>query len=397
VSTSRTASPLAGVTVITLEQAVAAPFATRQLADLGARIIKIERPDAGDFARGYDTSVKGLSAHFVWLNRSKESLTLDLKHPIAADILGRLLSRADVFVQNLAPGAADRLGLSAEALRARDPRLIVCNISGYGPDGPYAAKKAYDLLVQSEAGVVSITGTEEAPSRVGISIADIAAGMYAYSAVLTALIRRHASGCGSTVDLSLFDALVEWMGFPLYHTAYTGEELRRSGSNHLSIAPYGPFRAADGHIFLAIQNTREWVRFCSEVLGRPEMYDDERFRTNEQRVKHRDALRAVIEAVFAPLAVDEVAARLDRAQIACARMNSVREVLEHPQLTARGRWTEVGSQAGPLRAVKPPVTIDGVEPVMGDVPALGQHTGAILEELGFDRQTIARWRQEAVI
>ena len=396
-STSRTASPLAGVTVITLEQAVAAPFATRQLADLGARIIKIERPDAGDFARGYDTSVKGLSAHFVWLNRSKESLTLDLKHPIAADILGRLLSRADVFVQNLAPGAADRLGLSAEALRARDPRLIVCNISGYGPDGPYAAKKAYDLLVQSEAGVVSITGTEEAPSRVGISIADIAAGMYAYSAVLTALIRRHASGCGSTVDLSLFDALVEWMGFPLYHTAYTGEELRRSGSNHLSIAPYGPFRAADGHIFLAIQNTREWVRFCSEVLGRPEMYDDERFRTNEQRVKHRDALRAVIEAVFAPLAVDEVAARLDRAQIACARMNSVREVLEHPQLTARGRWTEVGSQAGPLRAVKPPVTIDGVEPVMGDVPALGQHTGAILEELGFDRQTIARWRQEAVI
>jgi itaconate CoA-transferase len=401
VSTPHAASPLgpplAGVTVVTLEQAVAAPFASRQLADLGARVIKIERPDGGDFARGYDRSVKGLSAHFVWLNRSKESLTLDLKHAAAADVLRRLLSRADVFMQNLAPGAADRLGLSAAALRARAPQLIVCNVSGYGPDGPYAAKKAYDLLVQSETGVVSITGTDESPSRVGISIADIAAGMYSYSAVLTALIRRHMTGTGATIDLSLFDALVEWMGFPLYHTAYTGEELRRSGPNHLSIAPYGPFRTADGHIFLAIQNAREWVRFCSDVLSRPEMHDEERFRTNEQRVKHRDALGAVIEAVFALLSVNEVAAKLERAQIACARMNSVREVLEHPQLVVRGRWTEIGSEAGPLRALKPPVTIDGVEPVMGEVPALGQHTGAILEELGFDRETIADWRKEGVI
>ncbi len=396
-SASSAAPPLAGVTVVTLEQAVAAPFATRQLADLGARVIKIERPDGGDFARGYDTSVKGLSAHFVWLNRSKESLTLDLKNAAAAEVVRRLLARADVFVQNLAPGATDRLGLSADTLRARHPRLIVCNVSGYGSTGPYAAKKAYDLLVQSETGVVSITGTEGAPSRVGISIADIAAGMYAYSAVLTALIRRHTTGAGATIDLSLFDALVEWMGFPLYHTAYTGQELRRSGPNHLSIAPYGPFRAADGHIFLSIQNPREWIRFCGDVLGRPGMHDEERFRTNEQRVKHRDALRAVIEEAFASLSVDEVAARLEQAQIACARMNSVREVLEHPQLVLRGRWTEIGSEAGTLRAVKPPVTIDGVEPVMGAVPALGQHTGAILEELGFNRETVAGWRKEGMI
>jgi len=397
VSTSSAAPPLAGVTVVTLEQAVAAPFATRQLADLGARVIKIERPDGGDFARGYDTSVKGLSAHFVWLNRSKESLTLDLKHAAASEILRRLLARADVFVQNLAPGAADRLGLSAAALRARHPRLIVCNVSGYGSTGPYAGKKAYDLLVQSETGVVSITGTEDTLCRVGISVADIAGGMYAYSAVLTALLRRQTTGSGATLDLSLFDALVEWMGFPLYHTAYTGRELRRSGPNHMSIAPYGPFRTADGHIFLAIQNAREWVRFCGDVLGRPEMPDEERFRTNEDRVRHREALQVVIEEVFAPLRHDEVAAKLERAQIAYARMNAVREVLEHPQLATRGRWTEIGSEAGPLRAVKPPVTMDEVEPVMGDVPALGQHTGAILEELGFDRDTVAGWRKEGVI
>jgi len=395
--TPTAAPPLAGITVVALEQAVAAPFATRQLADLGARVIKIERPEGGDFARGYDTSVKGLSAHFVWLNRSKESLTLDLKHAAAAGVLERLRARADVVGQNLAPGAADRLGLSAQALRARAPRLIVCNVSGYGATGPYAAKKAYDLLVQSETGVVSITGTEDAPSRVGISIADIAAGMYAYSAVLTALIRRQTTGDGATIDLSLFDALVEWMGFPLYHTAYTGEELRRSGPNHMSIAPYGPFRAADGHIFLAIQNAREWVRFCGDVLGRPGMHDEERFRTNEQRVRHRDSLRAVIEEVFAPLRLDEVAARLERAQIAYARMNSVREVLAHPQLATRDRWAEIASEAGPLRAVKPPVTIEHVEPVMGGVPSLGQHTGAILEELGFDRDTVAGWRKKGMI
>lgn len=389
--------PLQGITVVTLEQAVAAPFATRQLADLGARVIKIERRDGGDFARGYDSAVKGLSAHFVWLNRSKESVTLDLKHADARDILQRLLLRADVFVQNLAPGAADRLGLSAAALRKASPRLIVCNVSGYGTSGPYAKKKAYDLLVQSEVGVVSITGTEETPSRVGISIADIAAGMYAYSGVLTALIQRQATGLGTTVDVSLFDALAEWMGFPALYAAYTGKNPRRSGPNHISIAPYGPFAVIDGHVFLSIQNVREWERFCADVLEQPAVATEERFGTNEARVRHRDELKAIIETVFARLTLQEVEARLEAAQIANARMNSMTQFLAHPQLTERGRWMEIGSEAGPLKALPPPVAIEGVEPVMGDVPALGQDTRAVLEELGFDAATIARWQKEAVI
>ena len=391
------ARPLHGITVVALEQAVAAPFATRQLADLGARIIKVERRDGGDFARAYDTSVKGLSAHFVWLNRSKESLTVDLKHPAAGSILQRLLQRADVFVQNLAPGAADRLGFSSSTLRAAYPSMIVCNISGYGTSGPYAPKKAYDLLVQSEVGVVSITGADDMPCRVGISIADIAAGMYAYSAILTALYQRRATGVGVTLDVSLFDALAEWMGFPIYHTAYTGRELRRSGPNHVSIAPYGPFRGADGYIYLAVQNAREWTRFCAQVLGRPAVEDDERFRTNELRVQNREALRSVIEETFATLKAEEIEAKLEGAQIAHARMNSVHEVIDHPQLTARSRWTEIGSEAGPLRALPPPVAIEGVEPVMGDVPALGQHTSAILEELGFTDDIVADWKREKVI
>ncbi len=391
------ARPLHGVTVVALEQAVAAPFATRQLADLGARVIKIERRDGGDFARAYDTSVKGLSAHFVWLNRSKESLTVDLKHPAAGDILQKLLQRADVFVQNLAPGAADRLGLSASTLRAAHPRMIVCNISGYGTSGPYAPKKAYDLLVQSEVGVVSITGADDMPCRVGISIADIAAGMYAYSGILTALFQRRATGVGCTMDVSLFDALAEWMGFPMYHTAYTGRELRRSGPNHVSIAPYGPFRGADGQVYLAVQNAREWTRFCAQVLGRPAVEDDDRFRTNELRLQHREALRAVIEETFATLKAEEIEAKLEGAQIAHARMNSVREVIDHPQLTTRSRWTEIGSEAGPLRALPPPVAIEGVEPVMGAVPALGQHTSAILQELGFADDVVANWKREKVI
>ena len=391
------ARPLHGITVVALEQAVAAPFATRQLADLGARVIKIERRDGGDFARAYDTSVKGLSAHFVWLNRSKESLTVDLKQPAAGEIIQKLLQRADVFVQNLAPGAADRLGLSASILRAAHPRMIVCNISGYGTSGPYAPKKAYDLLVQSEAGVVSITGADDMPCRVGISIADIAAGMYAYSGILTALFQRRATGVGCTMDVSLFDALAEWMGFPMYHTAYTGRELRRSGPNHVSIAPYGPFRGADGHVYLAVQNAREWTRFCAHVLGRPDVEDDERFRTNERRLQHREALRAVIEETFATLKAEEIEAKLEGAQIAHARMNSVREVIDHPQLTARSRWTEIGSEAGPLRALPPPVAIEGVDPVMGAVPALGQHTSAILQELGFTDDVVAKWKREKVI
>lgn len=392
------ALPLEGVTVVGLEQAVAAPFATRQLADLGARVIKIERPDGGDFARAYDNTTKGLSSHFVWLNRSKESITLDLKRPGAADILHRLLRRADVFVQNLAPGAADRLGVGAATLRAADPRLIVCNITGYGSTGPYASRKAYDLLVQSEVGVVSITGTEDTPSRVGISIADIAAGMYAYSGVLTALLARQRTGEGATIDVSLFDALGEWMGFPAYHALYGGASLPRSGPNHLSIAPYGPFTAAGGgQVFLAVQNAPEWTRFCTEVLQRPEMAEDHRYRTVELRVRNRPELHAAIDRVCARLSVDEIIRRLEAAEIAYSRMNTVAEFIKHPQLTSRGRWTDIDSEAGPLRALQPPTVIEGVEPVMGAVPALGQHTQAILDELGFESETIAAWQKDGVI
>ena len=377
--------PLTGITVVALEQAVSAPLATRHLADLGARVIKIERPDGGDFARSYDTAVKGLSAHFIWLNRSKESLTLDLKHPQAPQVLDRLLAKADVFVQNLAPGAAERHGLSAAALRARHPRLIVCGVSGFGEGGPYSGRKAYDLLVQSEAGLLSITGPEETPSRVGISVADIAAGMYAYSGILAALLARQATGEGTTLDVSLFDALAEWMSFPAYYTAGTGAALPRSGPNHVSIAPYGPFRSADGaEIFLAVQNAREWSAFCATVLQRPELAGDERFSTNAERLRHRPALHAAIDAVFAALRRETILARLEEAQIASGRMRSVGEFLEHPQLTARNRWRETQSQAGSIRTLLPPVNIEGVEPVIGAVPSLGQHTHAILEELGFD-------------
>jgi itaconate CoA-transferase len=390
--------PLHGITVVAIEQAVAAPFATRQLADLGARVIKIERPDGGDFARGYDTTVKGLSSHFVWLNRSKESLTLDLKRPEAQRVLARLLERADVFVQNLAPGAADRLGASPAGLRAHYPRLVVCSVSGYGSSGPYSQKKAYDLLVQSEVGLISITGTQETPSKVGISIADIAAGMYAYSGVLTALLARTASGKGTTIEVSLFDALAEWMGYAAYYTAYGGSAPPRSGPDHASIAPYGPFRSREGgDVYLGIQNGREWTRFCADVLRAPDLADDQRFRTNSSRVEHRVALHEAIEAVFRDLSAPEIIERLEAARIAYARLNSVAEFVEHPQLTARDCWRDIESPVGPLRALVPPVRMEGVEPVMNAVPSLGQHSQTILEELGFDSDTIARWRKEGTI
>ncbi len=390
--------PLKGITVVAIEQAVAAPFATRQLADLGARVIKIERPDGGDFARGYDTTVKGLSSNFVWLNRSKESLTLDLKHREAAAVFARLIDRADIFVQNLAPGAADRLGTAPGVLRQRHPRLIVCSVSGYGSSGPYARKKAYDLLVQSEAGLMSITGTEDAPAKVGISVADIAAGMYAYSGILAALLARTATGLGTSLEVSLFDALAEWMAQPAYYTGYGGTPLPRSGPDHAFIAPYGPFRAGDGgRVSLGIQNAREWTRFCADVLRRPELADDERFRTNPLRVTNRRALHDAIESAFATLSASDVIERLESARIAWARMNSVTELLEHPQLAQRDCWRDIGSPAGPLRAIVPPVRMDGVEPVMGAVPALGEHTDAILEELGVARDTIAAWRKEGVV
>jgi len=389
--------PLKSITVVALEQAVAAPFATRQLADLGARVIKIERPDGGDFARGYDATVHGMSSYFVWLNRSKESITLDLKRSEARGVLARLVERADVFVQNLAPGAADRLGVGSTVLRARHPRLILCNVSGYGTSGPYADKKAYDLLVQSEVGLLALTGTTGAPAKVGISVADIAAGMYAYAGILTALIARSSTGDGTIVDISMFDALSEWMAAPAYYTAYGGSPPIPSGAHHASIAPYGPFRAADGGVFLAVQNAREWVRFCSEVLQRAALADDARFRTSAARVEHRGDLHDAIDGVFANLSVADVIARLDQADIAYARMNSVQEFVDHPQLSTRNRWRECLSPVGPLRTLAPPVDIDGVDTRMDAVPALGQHTDAILQELGIDRATIDAWRREGTV
>ena len=390
--------PLHGITVVAVEQAVAAPFASRQLADLGARVIKIERPGVGDFARAYDTTVKGLASHFVWTNRSKESLTLDLKRPEAADVLTRLVAKADVFMHNLAPGAVGRLGFGSETLRARYPRLITCEISGYGSSGPYRDKKAYDLLVQSEAGLVSITGTSETPSKVGISIADIAAGMYAFSGVLAALLQRAQTGRGSVVDVSMFDALAEWMGYPAYFTEYGGTAPARSGARHASIAPYGPYPAGDGQpVYLGLQNEREWARFCVEVLQHPELADDERFASNSARVAHQDALNDVITRAFIGVSAADVVVRLEAAGIANARMNTVREFLDHPQLAARKRWRDVASPAGPLRALVPPIALDGAEAVMGAVPALGEHTDAILGELGYDLETISGWRQRGIV
>jgi itaconate CoA-transferase len=392
------ALPLTGIIVVSIEQAVAAPFATRQLADLGARVIKIERPDGGDFARGYDRTVNGLSSYFVWLNRSKESLTLDLKRPDAETVIARLLERADVFVHNLAPGAIDRLGASSAGLRARHPRLITCDVSGYGSSGPYARKKAYDLLVQAEVGLVSITGTDETPSRVGISVADIAAGMYAYSGILAALLARTTTGQGTAIEISLFDALGEWMSAPAYYAAYGGSAPKRTGGAHATIAPYEVFVSRDNvEIYVGIQNSREWVRFCADVLRQPEVANDSRFSSNASRVQHRDVLRALVAGIFKSLAETEILNRLQSAGIAFARRNSIDEFLAHPQLTQRDRWRDIGSPVGPLRALRPPVQMSGVDPVMGDIPALGQHSQAILEELGFDSGTIATWRKEQVI
>jgi itaconate CoA-transferase len=390
--------PLEGITIISLEQAVAAPFATRQLADLGARVIKIERPGVGDFARGYDETVKGLSSHFVWLNRSKESLTLDVKQPEAKDILNRLLERADVFVQNLAPGAAERLGFGAAKLREHHPRLIVCDVTGYGSSGPYRDKKAYDLLLQCETGLVSITGTPDTPSKVGVSIADIACGMYAYTGILTALYVRERTGEGAAFEVSLFEALGEWMGFPAYFTGYGGKQPLRTGASHAAIAPYGSFATGDDEaVFLGIQNEREWARFCTTILKRPEVATDPRFDSNSKRVANGEDLRTIIEDVFQGSTADEIVEQLDAAQIANARMNTVQEFVDHPQLTARERWREVSSPVGPLRALIPPVTMQGVESFMGSIPDVGEHTDAILAELGYDEGATAALRQKDTI
>src|SRR6202163_1348901 len=388
--------PLGGVTVLAIEQAVAVPFATRQLADLGARGIKIGGPSAGDFARPYGTPVRGLASHFVWLNRSKESLTLDLKRPEAQAVLARLLDRSDVFVQNLAPGATDRLGLGTAELRARYPRLIVCNLSGYGSTGPYAAKKAYDLLVQSEVGVVSITGTPDTPSKVGLSIADIAGGMYTYSGILTALFQRQRTGQGTALEVSLFEALGEWMGYAMYYT-FGGTPPARTGASHATIAPYGPYRTRDGQVIFGLHNDREWSAFCTTVLGQPALGADARFESNHQRVQHRAAMNAEIDRVLGELTTGEAMARLDAAQIASARINTVEQFIDHPQLAGRHAWRQGDSPAGSVRALVPPVRMEDVEPKMGAIPALGEHRESILGELGFDAPTIERWKQDGVI
>jgi len=389
--------PLEGVTVIAVEQAVAAPYATRQLADLGARVVKVERTGVGDFARGYDTTVNGMASHFVWINRSKESLTLDLKRPEGRAILHRLLENADVFIQNLAPGATERLGFGATPLLERHPRLIVCDLSGYGSSGPYRDKKAYDLLIQCEVGVPSITGTEETPSKAGISVADIAGGMAAYSAILTALFQRERTAQGTHIEVSLFDALADWMGFPMYYTAYGGTAPARTGASHAAIAPYGPFAVSDGVVFLGIQNEREWVRFCADVLAQPRLVTDARFVTNAERVAHRDDLRAVIETALSSLTADDASAKLDAASIANARLRTMQEFIDHPQLAARDRWREVDSPVGPIQALLPAATIAGVEPRFDPIPAVGEHTDLILRELGYANEDIVALRRGGVV
>jgi itaconate CoA-transferase len=390
--------PLEGITVVSLEHAIASPFCTRQLADLGARVIKVERPGSGDFARDYDTRVKGLASHFVWTNRSKESLTLDLKQPGAMAVLKQLLGQADVLVQNLAPGAAARMGLSFDALTEEHPKLIVCDISGYGDDGPYRDKKAYDLLIQSEAGFLSVTGTPDEPSKAGNSIADIAAGMYAYTSILSALLLRGKTGQGSHIDVSMLESLAEWMSYPMYYAFDGAPPPPRSAAAHASIYPYGPFAAGDGgSVMLGLQNEREWKQFCEGVLQDAALASDPRFDSNARRNEHRAALQAIILEVFAQLSTGQVLQRLDAAQIANARMNDMAGLWAHPQLKARGRWQEVGSPAGNIPALLPPGRSNAFDYRMDAVPAVGQHTEAILRELGQGDEAIAALRASNAI
>ena len=394
--------PLDGITVVTLEHAIAAPFCTRQLADLGARVIKVERPGTGDFARAYDERVNGMASHFVWTNRSKESLTLDVKHPEAQKVLEKLLEEADVLVQNLAPGAAARLGLSFQALHEKHPQLIVCDISGYGDDpeepGPYRDKKAYDLLIQSESGFLSVTGSQDGPSKAGCSIADIAAGMYAYARILAALLQRGTTGKGSRIDVSMLESMVEWMSFPLYYADEGAAPPPRSGAAHATIYPYGPFVAGDGKtVMMGLQNEREWDRFCKVVLQQPELLADERFSSNSRRVANRDALREAITQIFSTLTADHVVQRLEEAQIANAHVNDMHDVWKHPQLQARDRWTRIETPIGPIPALLPPGKTDAYTPRMDPVPGLGEHSESILRELGWSAPDVGRLRQIGAI
>ena len=391
--------PLDGVTVVTLEHAIAAPFATRQLADLGARVIKIERPGVGDFARGYDSRVRGLASHFVWTNRSKESLALDIKHPEAGQILKRLIQEhADILVQNLAPGAAARLGLGYQDLVAQKPGIIVCDISGYGNDGPYRDKKAYDLLIQGEAGFLSVTGTKETPSKAGPSIADIAAGMYAFSNILAALLERQKTGKGRHIDISMLESLGEWMSYPLYYAFDGAAPPARTGASHATIYPYGLFRAGDGNtVLLGLQNEREWVAFCEFVLRRPELAREERFAGNARRNAARQELEAIINATFATLSAAEVIERLEQANIANAQANDMHALWTHPQLQARARWRNVGTPSGEVLALLPPGSWQDGDPRMDPVPALGEHTGAILAQLGYSDAQVAVLRAEGAV
>lgn len=392
--------PLSGMTVVTLEHAIAAPFCTRQLADLGARVIKVERPGVGDFARAYDHRTRGLASHFVWTNRSKESLTLDLKQAAAQDVLGELVAQADVLVQNLAPGAAARMGLSFDALHAKYPRLIVCDISGYGGDGPYRDKKAYDLLIQSEGGFLSVTGGpgDDQMAKAGCSIADIAAGMYAYSGILSALLLRGKTGQGSRIDVSMLESLVEWMGYPMYYAFDGAPPPPRAGAAHSTIYPYGPFPTGDGGtVMLGLQNEREWAAFCDKVLLTPELATDERFSANFKRSANREVLRQIIVDRFAQLDAEALIQRLEAAQIASARVNDMQGVWDHPQLKARDRWREVDSPAGPLPSLLPPARNAAFTPRMDAVPALGQHSQGILDQLGYSGDAIDSLRARGVI
>ncbi len=389
--------PLSHITVVSLEQAIAAPLATRHLADLGARVIKIERPGVGDFARHYDTAARGLCSHFVWVNRSKESLSLNLKASAGQEILAQLLAQADVFIQNLAPGAVERLGFDSGRLRADYPDLIVCHVSGYGSDGPYRNKKAYDLLIQAETGVVSVTGSRAEPAKTGIPVADIAGGMYAYSSILAALFQRERSGAGTVLHVSLFDGLCEWMGFPAYYSLGSAH-LPRAGASHAAIAPYGPFASGNGGtVLFAIQNQREWARFCASVLEKPEIATDPRFADNSRRVQNRTLLRQEIESVFAGLTLADIVERMERAQIANAELRDAQEFWQHPQLVARGRIAEVESPVGPLPALQPATTSDHWPPRFDPIPETGGHTRSLLAELGYTSEAIERLRGDGVV